>query len=108
MSCLAERLDVAQLHPDWGHVAALAATTSAAELTDPALEPEAFLWRLFHEEEVRVTAGVAPWRGCRCNEAHIRSVLEGFPEAERADMRGADGLISVDCKFCSKIFAIAA
>ena len=25
-----------------------------------------------------------------------------------ADMRGDDGLISVDCKFCSRIFAIPA
>ncbi|MFZ4690551.1 MAG: Hsp33 family molecular chaperone HslO [Polymorphobacter sp.] len=103
-----ERLDVAVLHPDWEHVSALAATTSAAELTDPELSAETLLWRLFHEEEVRITYGATPSRGCRCNPAHILDVLSSFPEAERAEMRGADGKISVDCKFCSKVFAIEA
>lgn len=103
-----ERLDVVDLHPDWQHVMTLAETTTDAELTDPLLTEEGLLWRLFHEEEVRIVNGATPVRGCRCNLAHIRSVLESFPEAERADMRGDDGRISVDCKFCSRIFAIEA
>lgn len=103
-----ERLDVEALHPDWQHVSVLAATTTAAELTDAGLPAEALLWRLFHEEEVRTTQAAAPARGCRCNVAHIRDVLERFPESERADMRGPNGLIGVDCKFCSKVFGIAA
>ena len=103
-----ERLDVADLHPDWRHIATLAATTRDAELTDPDLVAETLLWRLFHEEEVRITEGSAPTRGCRCNPAHIRQVIESFPEAERADMRGADGLIGVDCKFCARVWQIAA
>jgi molecular chaperone Hsp33 len=39
---------------------------------------------------------------------HIRSVIESFPEAERADMRGDDGMIGVDCKFCARAWRIAA
>ncbi len=103
-----ERLDVVDLHPDWQHVLALADTTAPAELTDPALTAEALLWRLFHEEEVRITPGVTPARGCRCSPAHIEAVLKRFPEAERADMRGEDGLIGVDCKFCARVWKIAA
>jgi molecular chaperone Hsp33 len=103
-----ERLDVADLHPDWQHIAMLAETTTADELTDAALPAETLLWRLFHEEAVRTSEGATPSRGCRCNVAHIQSVLEGFPEAERADMRGDDGLIGVDCQFCSKVWRIAA
>ena len=103
-----ERLDVAILHPDWEHVSILASTTTVAELTDPDLAAESLLWRLFHEEEVRITEGATPMRGCRCSLAHIEDVLQSFPEAERADMRGDDGKISVDCKFCSKVFAISA
>lgn len=103
-----ERLDVVQLHPDWQHVSTLAATTSTAELTDPDLAEETLLWRLFHEEEVRITPGAVPTRGCRCNVTHIREVLESFPETERVEMRGFDGMISVDCKFCAKVFAIPA
>lgn len=103
-----ERLDVADLHPDWQHVHVLAATVTDAELTDPALPAETLLWRLFHEEEVRINEGITPVRGCRCNLAHIRSVLESFPESERIEMRGDDGQISVDCKFCSRVFAVEA
>lgn len=103
-----ERLDVERLHPDWQHVSILAGTTKDDELTDPSLAPESLLWRLFHEEEVRITEAALPTRGCRCNIAHIADVLASFPEAERIDMRGDDGKISVDCKFCAKIFAIEA
>ena len=103
-----ERLDIERLHPDWQHVSVLAATTKDAELTDPALAPESLLWRLFHEEEVRITEAITPTRGCRCNAAHITDVLTRFPEAERAEMRGDDGKISVDCKFCARVFAVEA
>jgi molecular chaperone Hsp33 len=103
-----ERLDAGEQHPDWEHVAALAATTAPEELTDSRLSAEALLWRLFHEEQVRITPGPTPARGCRCSMAHIRDVLMRFPETERAEMRGADGRIPVDCQFCSRVFQVAA
>lgn len=94
--------------PDWQHMRTLAATVRDEELADAALAPEELLWRLFHEEEVRLFPGIAPSRGCRCSPAHIEAVLKRFPEAERADMRGDDGLIGVDCKFCARVWKIAA
>jgi molecular chaperone Hsp33 len=33
-------------------------------------------------------------------------VLSRFSDEERAEMRGDDGLITVDCAFCSRIFKI--
>ncbi|MBB6225941.1 molecular chaperone Hsp33 [Polymorphobacter multimanifer] len=93
---------------DWQHMRTLASSITEAELADPELTPEALLWRLFHEEEVRLFPGAAPSRGCRCSPAHIAEVLGRFPEAERADMRGEDGMIGVDCQFCSKVWRIDA
>ncbi|OYU14660.1 MAG: molecular chaperone Hsp33 [Alphaproteobacteria bacterium PA4] len=93
---------------DWQHMRTLAATVTADELTDTALTEESLLWRLFHEEEVRLQPGPVPSRGCRCSLAHIRDVIERFPEAERAEMRGEDGMIGVDCQFCSRVWKIAA
>lgn len=101
-----ERLSVADMHPDWSHVLALASTMSDAELTDLSLSEEALLWRLFHDEEVRVQPGPVPTRGCRCTLAHIESVIAQFPAAERAEMAGDDGRVSVDCAFCARVFAI--
>jgi molecular chaperone Hsp33 len=103
-----ERLSQAPLHPDWQHVAILAGTTTDAELLDATLPEEALLWRLFNEDKTRVTPVPTPVRGCRCSLAHIAEVLGRFPEDERVQMRGPDGIIGVDCAFCAKHFAIHA
>jgi len=103
-----ERLHVRLDHPDWEHVAIIAGTTSHDELLDPALSLEAIAWRLFHEEEeVRVQAGASVSRGCRCSNAHYEAVIARFPADEQDDMRGPDGVIAVDCAFCSRTFALA-
>jgi molecular chaperone Hsp33 len=101
------RLHVRMDHPEWEHIAALAGSTRQEELVDPALSLEALVWRLFHEEgEVRIEPLAPLSRGCRCTVEHYEEVLGRFPEADRAEMRGPDGLIAVDCAFCSRIFKI--
>lgn len=103
-----ERLHVRMDHPDWEHVAVLAGTISHEELLDDALSLEAIAWRLFHEEdEVRVQPGAMLSRGCRCSTAHYETIIARFPADEQDAMRGPDGLIAVDCAFCSKTFALA-
>lgn len=103
-----ERLHVRMDHPDWEHVAIMAGTIGHDELLDPTLSLEAIAWRLFHEEEeVRVQPGATLSRGCRCTAAHYESIVARFPVGEQAEMRGPDGVISVDCAFCSKTFALA-
>nr|WP_295663409.1 Hsp33 family molecular chaperone HslO [Polymorphobacter sp.] len=101
-----ERLSIADMNPDWQHVLALASTMSDDELTDLSLSEETLIWRLFHDEEVRVVPGPVPTRGCRCTLAHIKDVLSSFPPEERAEMAGDDGRIKVDCAFCARVFAV--
>lgn len=102
-----ERLHVRHDHPDWEHVMALARTLSDEELTTPDLSMRDLVWRLFHEEEqVRVIEERPMVKGCRCDVDHFRSVLAKFPAADRADMADENGTITVDCKFCSRNFAI--
>jgi molecular chaperone Hsp33 len=93
--------------PDWDHVAALGRTLTDPELLDPDVPLEALLWRLFHQDEVRVLPEVRLSRGCRCSRDYIRSVLLRFPESERVEMRDADGEIRVDCEFCARQFRFA-
>jgi molecular chaperone Hsp33 len=103
-----ERLHVRLDHPDWEHVAVIAGTVSHDELLDADLSLEAIAWRLFHEEaEVRVQPGAALSRGCRCSAEHYATIIARFPSEEQAEMRGPDGVIAVDCAFCSKTFALA-
>lgn len=102
-----ERLNVQMDHPEWEHVHALAGTTRAEELADAGLSLEALVWRLFHEEtEIRVEVLPPLSRGCRCTAEYYQSVLSRFPESEREHMRGEDGLVTVDCEFCSREFKI--
>lgn len=104
-----ERLHVRLDHPEWEHVAALGGTMGADELADPGLPLETLVWRLFNEEdEVRVLAGTALSRGCRCTPEHILGVLAKFPPDERQEMADERGVISVDCAFCATQFPVAA
>jgi molecular chaperone Hsp33 len=103
-----ERLHVRMDHPEWEHVATLAGSTRHDELVDSDLSLEALVWRLFHDErEVRIQGASPLTRGCRCSAEHYESVLGQFAEEDRAEMRGEDGFVSVDCAFCSKQFSIA-
>jgi molecular chaperone Hsp33 len=102
-----ERLHVRLDHPDWEHVAALAGSISHDELLDPTLSLEAIVWRLFHEEdEVRVLPGAALSRGCRCSVEQYSAIIARFPFDEQQEMRNDDGVIAVDCAFCSRTFAL--
>ncbi|HEY0116514.1 MAG TPA: Hsp33 family molecular chaperone HslO [Allosphingosinicella sp.] len=103
-----DRLHTRLDHPEWEHVRILAETVRAHELIDPRLPVHNLLWRLFHEEEVRVLAATPLVRGCRCNPDHVRSVIARFSPEERAEMADEAGLINVDCEFCSRVFPIAA
>ncbi|MBA3511004.1 Hsp33 family molecular chaperone HslO [Sphingomonas sp.] len=103
-----DRLHTRLDHPDWPHVAILAGSAKPDELTDPGLPLDDLVWRLFHEEdEVRTLEPLALTRGCRCNRDYVRSVIARFPADERQAMVGEDGLIRVDCAFCSLSFPIA-
>jgi molecular chaperone Hsp33 len=94
-------------NPEWEHVRILSETIKGTELTDPRLSLEGALWRLFHEEEVRVAAAVPLAKGCRCNFDYIRGVIARFAPEDRAEMVDEDGFISVDCEFCSRVFPIS-
>jgi molecular chaperone Hsp33 len=93
-------------HPEWEHVLALGSTIRGSELADATLPLETLLWRLFHEEEVLTGEAVALSRGCRCDAAHVRSVIARFRPEERAEMVDEEGKIRVDCEFCSRVFPV--
>ena len=103
-----DRLHTRLDHPDWPHVAVLAGSVKADELTDSSLGLDDLAWRLFHDEaEVRTLDPLKLSRGCRCDPDYVRSVIARFPPEEREAMVGEDGLIRVDCAFCSQSFPIA-
>ena len=102
-----ERLHARPEHPEWQHVAIMGGSVEAEELVDRDLPLPDLLWRLFHEErEVRVQPLAALSRGCRCSVVHGEEVLARFPKEDRREMRNENGVILVDCAFCSREFEI--
>ncbi|HZZ32040.1 MAG TPA: Hsp33 family molecular chaperone [Phenylobacterium sp.] len=90
----------------WVRTQAFFETVGEDELTDPELSSQHLLFRLFHEDGVRVF-GSQPLRAfCRCSQDRIETVLKSFDTAERADMVEADGRIHVTCEYCSKVYAV--
>ncbi len=90
----------------WDRARALFETLGEDELVDPTVPPELLLYRLFHEDGVRLEAARPLRAFCRCSEDRIRGVLKSFSPEERADMVEADGAIRVTCEYCSRVYAI--
>jgi molecular chaperone Hsp33 len=90
----------------WTRTQAFFETVGEDELIDPLLSSEQLLFRLFHEDGVRVF-GSQPLRAfCRCSQDRIEGVLKSFAPAERADMIEPDGNIHVTCEYCSTVYAV--
>jgi molecular chaperone Hsp33 len=94
-------LVIGETDDDWTRVALLAATVEDHELLDPMLPPERLLYRLFHEEGVRVFQPRGVDEHCRCSRARVAAMLGSFGAEELAEMREADGAITVKCEFCN-------
>ncbi len=85
----------------WLEAKALAATSEDHELVDPMLSNERLLFRLFHEQGVKVFEPQSVRQACRCSRDNVASMLRSFSAAERQDMVGDNGKIGVTCEFCS-------
>ena len=79
----------------------LASTVEDHELVDPTLSPERLLYRLFHEEGVRVQEARTLKEYCTCSRERVFGFLKRFGRKELDDMHEPDGSISVTCEFCS-------
>jgi molecular chaperone Hsp33 len=90
----------------WDTVQALFGTLGEDELVDPTISPSTLLFRLFHEEGVRMFEPKPIRAFCRCSQERILSVLRSFPAEERGDMVEDDGQIRVTCEYCSRVYEI--
>lgn len=86
---------------DWRRAMVLLQTGSAAELLDPDLPQNDMLFRLFHEEGVRVYEPRPLLHKCRCGPERIERVLVSLGRAELDDLK-EDGAVVVTCEFCSR------
>jgi molecular chaperone Hsp33 len=90
----------------WLQAQAVFETLGEDELIDPMLAGERLLYRLFHEQGVRVFEPKPLTGFCRCSEEKILGMLRTFPPEERAQMVEADGQIRVTCEYCSRVYTL--
>jgi molecular chaperone Hsp33 len=87
----------------WRRAMVLMSSATAEELVDPDLPPHGLLFRLFHEQGVRVYETHPLEARCRCSRERIEGILRLFPTAELEDMR-KDGVTTVTCQFCNQSY----
>lgn len=89
---------------DWSRAGYLAETLRDEELVDPDLAADRLLYRLFHEEGVRMGDAAPLADVCTCNEERLAEVLKQFPPAEVRDLVEPDGLLHARCEFCGRSY----
>ncbi len=87
----------------WRRAMVLMSSATAEELVDPDLPPHGLLFRLFHEQGVRVYETHPLEARCRCSRERIEGILRLFPTAELEDMR-EEGVTTVTCQFCNQSY----
>ena len=98
--------EVAQTSDDWERLSLILRTVEAIELVDTALAPETLLWRLFHEDEVRVHPPEPIAFRCDCDGMRIARILKGYSATEREGLADPDGIIRASCEFCGAVHQI--
>ena len=90
----------------WDRSRALFQTLADDELLDPTITPETLLFRLFHEDGVRLEDPRALQAVCRCSKDRIGTVLSSFSPEERDEMVEPDGKIRVTCEYCATVYEL--
>jgi molecular chaperone Hsp33 len=87
----------------WRRAMVLMSSATPSELTDPDLSPHRLLYRLFHEETVRVFDTQPVEARCRCSRERIIGILRSLPPRDVAEMR-EDKVTTVTCEFCNTTY----
>jgi molecular chaperone Hsp33 len=88
----------------WRRSLILMGSATTEEMLDPALGAHDLLYRLFHEDGVRVFRQRPLKAGCRCSEERVVRVLRALKPDELEEMK-IDGRITVTCQFCMREYA---
>ena len=83
----------------WEHACTLAETVQREEVL--ALSQETLLFRLFHEDKVRLFDGQSVHFHCSCSRERSHSALMSIGPTELLQLLEEDGEIVMDCEFCN-------
>lgn len=89
---------------DWRRAMILLDSCTEDEFLSPELSSNELLFRLFHEEGVRVYDRQEIKKGCRCEEERVQNILMSMSEQDIKDM-SVEEEIHMTCEFCSKTYS---
>lgn len=84
----------------WDMSKALMGTLKDEELLDPDLSSEHLLYRLFHEQGVRLDTPMDVRAQCSCSRERLLASIKTFEVTQREEMF-QDGKITANCEFCA-------
>ena len=84
----------------WEHACSLAATLQSTELLE--LNAEQLLYRLYHEDPVRLFNPASVTFSCSCSRERTRNALTTLDPAELNELLEELGSITMDCEFCNQ------
>lgn len=84
---------------NWRRAVILMSSITTEELLDETLDAGQLLYRLYHEDGVRLYDTRHLQHHCRCSGERVKNTLQSFPKAEISEMAD-DGVITVTCEFC--------
>lgn len=93
---------------DWDHARALFDTVEDDELIDPELTAGRVLFRLFHEDGVRVEQIRDVQRRCSCEREQLARLLSRFSSGDREHMSQDDGSVAMTCEYCNREWTFTA
>jgi molecular chaperone Hsp33 len=92
-------LHAEEAEDDWRRAVIMMSSAVPSELLEPSLSSPDILFRLFHEDGVRIYRQRQLRHNCRCSRAKVERTLRAFPLAELQTMV-ENGVLRVTCEFC--------
>lgn len=107
LQALPQQLASADENDDhWSTAVQLANTVKDEELLT--LEHSEILYRLFHEEQIRLFEPAAVKFECSCSRARSGNALTSLGRSEVESLLAEQDIISIDCQFCNQTYAFGA
>ncbi|MCK4939733.1 MAG: Hsp33 family molecular chaperone HslO, partial [Rhodospirillaceae bacterium] len=101
MPSIKPNIDEEEAEDGWRRAVAILSSLRRKELLSDELAPEELLFRLYHEDGVRVFETRKLFHQCRCSREKVKSTIKSFPLEEITD---DDGNVHVTCEFCKKLY----
>lgn len=98
-----EGTDVSEAEDNWRRIMILLQTCTDEELLSGQLTSDELLFRLFHEEGVRIFDEKVLQKGCRCTMEKVEGVLSTLSDNDIEHMT-ENGRITMTCEFCNQDF----